>query len=454
MAKKDNKVIKMKPRFQLNVGFLVFFIILIYMFYFVIRFFLAPHVTAYKVEEGSMASNKSYTGIALREEMIESADASGRVNYYLQEGKSAGVQTLVYTLDQDGSLSDILKASDQADYLTDSNLQELHQAFTDFSIAYSDSSFSSVYQLTEKTNSNLADYMNQSALEELQSSSASSGVKLVYAKRPGVIEYYIDGMESLTADEVTDALMDSASYSPTVLENDAEVESGDAVYKMIRNENWQVVIEVTDSVASQLEEKGAVEVVFHKDNHSAWATVTIRRDGKQNFAVLSFTNSMVRYAQDRYLTVKLKMNQEDGLKIPNTAITEKDFYLIPKAYATNGGDSSATGFNKVNSDGGVSFISPTISAENDDYYYVTGDDITEGTILQKADSTEQYTVSHTGRLQGVYCINKGYTVFKQIEILYSGDTYSLVATGSDDGLKQFDYIALDASNVKENQIVR
>ena len=163
---------------------------------------------------------------------------------------------------------------------------------------------------------------------------------------------------------------------------------------------------------------------------------------------------MVRYAQDRYLTVKLKMNQEDGLKIPNTAITEKDFYLIPKAYATNGGDSSATGFNKVNSDGGVSFISPTISAENDDYYYVTGDDITEGTILQKADSTEQYTVSHTGRLQGVYCINKGYTVFKQIEILYSGDTYSLVATGSDDGLKQFDYIALDASNVKENQIVR
>ena len=454
MAKKDNKVIKMKPRFQMNVGFLVFFIILIYMFYFVVRFFLAPHVTAYKVEEGTMASNKSYTGIAIREEMVESADASGRINYYLQEGKSAGVQTIVYTLDQDGSLSEILDQSDKSEYLTDSNLQELHQAFTDFSIAYSDSSFSSVYQLIDKTNSNLSDYMNKNALEQLQDSSDSSGVKLVYAKRPGVIEYYIDGMESLTADEVTDEMMDSASYSPTVLENDAEVESGDAVYKMIRNENWQLVIEVTDTVASQLEEKSAVEVVFNKDNHSAWATATTRKDGNQTFAVLSFTNSMVRYAQDRYLTVKLKMNQEEGLKIPNTAITEKDFYLIPKDYATKGGDSSATGFNKVNSDGGVSFISPTIYAENDDYYYVTGDEVTEGTLLQKADSTEQYTVSHTGSLQGVYCINKGYTVFKQIKILYSGDTYSLVASGSDYELKQFDYIALDAGNVKENQIVR
>ncbi len=453
MAKKDNKVIKIKPRFQLNVGFVVFFIILIYIFYFVIRFFVAPHVTAYKVEEGSMASNKNYTGIAIREEMIESADASGRINYYLREGKTAGVQTLVYTLDQDGSLSDLLSQSDDSDFLTDSNLSDLHQTFTDFSIAYSDSSFSDVYQLTEKANSNLADYMNTNALSQLVSDSASSGIQLVYASKPGIVEYYIDGMENLTADQVTSDMLDSASYSPTLLQNNVEVKPGDPVYKMIRNEKWQLVIEVTDKVASQLEEKGAVEVVFNKDNNSTWATVTSRKDGTHTFAVLSFTNSMVRYATDRYLTVKLKMNEEEGLKIPNTAITEKEFFLIPKEYGTKGGDSSSIGFNKIES-GGISFVTPSIYAENDNYYYIADEELPAGTVLQKPDSTEQYTISNTGSLQGVYCINKGYTVFKQIEVLYSGDNYSLVARNTTDGLKQFDYIALDASKTKENQIVR
>lgn len=454
MDKKDDKVIKMKPKFQWNIGFLVFLVILIYMFYFVIRFFVSPHITAYKVEAGTIASNLNYTGIAIRNEQIESADASGSINYYVHEGKSVGVQTLVYTLDKTDSLNDLLSQTKSSDYLTDTNLNELHQTFTDFSIAYKDTDFSTVYQLADKSDSNLSDYMNSTALEKLQNSGNSSGVKLCYASKPGVIEYYIDGMESLTADSVTSDMLDSASYKAKILSNGDEVASGDAVYKTIRDEHWQIVIEVSSTVASKLEEKGAVEVVFNEDNNSAWATVTTRQDGNHTLAILSFTNSMVRYADNRYLNVTLKMSEQSGLKIPNTAITEKEFLLIPKDYATSGGDSSSTGFNKKGSGDSVSFITPTIYAENDDYYYVTGDDIKEGDILIKPDSTDQYTVSLTGTLQGVYCINKGYAVFKQIEVLYSGDTNTLVKTGSDYDLKQFDYIAEDASTVKENQIIR
>ena len=39
---------------------------------------------------------------------------------------------------------------------------------------------------------------------------------------------------------------------------------------------------------------------------------------------------MVRYAKDRYAEVELLLSEETGLKIPNSAITEKEFYTVPK----------------------------------------------------------------------------------------------------------------------------
>ena len=42
------------------------------------------------------------------------------------------------------------------------------------------------------------------------------------------------------------------------------------------------------------------------------------------------------------------------------------------------------------------------------------------------DSTETYTVSRRATLKGVYNMNKGYADFKQIEVLYQNEEYSIV----------------------------
>ena len=64
-----------------------------------------------------------------------------------------------------------------------------------------------------------------------------------------------------------------------------------------------------------------------------------------------------------------------------------------------------------------------------------------------------FTVGKQGTLVGVYNINKGYADFKQIEVLYSNDEYSIVKSNSYTGLRAYDYIALDSSQVTDKDFV-
>ena len=59
----------------------------------------------------------------------------------------------------------------------------------------------------------------------------------------------------------------------------------------------------------------------------------------------------------------------------------------------------------------------------------------------------------TASLTGVYNINKGYAVFKQISELANSGEYYIIEKGTSYGLSVYDHIVLDAATVSEGQIV-
>lgn len=71
----------------------------------------------------------------------------------------------------------------------------------------------------------------------------------------------------------------------------------------------------------------------------------------------------------------------------------------------------------------------------------------------KPESTQKEVVSKRGSLTGVYNVNKGYADFKQIDVLYNNDEYSIIKPNTQYGLAVYDYIALDASSVEDNEIL-
>ena len=62
-----------------------------------------------------------------------------------------------------------------------------------------------------------------------------------------------------------------------------------------------------------------------------------------NLGYITFNESMVRYAGERFLDIQLVLEDESGLKIPKSSVVEKEFYTVPQDYITQGGDSSQNG---------------------------------------------------------------------------------------------------------------
>ena len=52
---------------------------------------------------------------------------------------------------------------------------------------------------------------------------------------------------------------------------------------------------------------------------------------------------MIRYADERFVNIELILEDESGLKIPKTSVTEKDCYAVPIDYITSGGASQNEG---------------------------------------------------------------------------------------------------------------
>ena len=91
--------------------------------------------------------------------------------------------------------------------------------------------------------------------------------------------------------------------------------------------------------------------------------------------------------------------------------------------------------------------------ETESEYYLDHELLQIGDYLIMPESSEKYGLSKRGSLIGVYNINKGYADFKQINILYSNDQYSIVQSNTAYGLNVYDYIVLDAASVSDDQFI-
>ena len=99
------------------------------------------------------------------------------------------------------------------------------------------------------------------------------------------------------------------------------------------------------------------------------------------------------------------------------------------------------------------FVTTTLYEMKNGRYYIDDSVLSEGDIIVKDGSTtDRYIVRDTDDLEGVYCMNKGYAVFRKVNILDKNENYCIVEKGTPYGIAQFDNIVQNASSVKESQI--
>ena len=145
------------------------------------------------------------------------------------------------------------------------------------------------------------------------------------------------------------------------------------------------------------------------------------------------------------------------MKIPNTSIVEREFFLIPETFVTQSGNTDSYGvlLETILEDGTrtTEYVEIDIYSIVDGEYYVDAGVLNSGDHIYMTDSNEVYTVSKRATLIGVYNMNKGYADFRQIEILYQNDEYAIVKSNTEYGLNVYDLIVQDASSVKVDQFI-
>lgn len=468
-GRRNKKVIPFRIPFHLNIGGIAFLVIFIYICSIFIIYMNKPRISVYEVLEKKISDNNSCVGMVFRQETIVNTNNSGYLNFYYGDGTKIAKGTRVYTLDETGEIYNMLKESNMDNSFSKEEREMLWDNIADFRSTYSKNQYQTVSDFAYDIDNSLLELSNSSIEKKMKKILENNNVSSLYhsikTNMSGIISYSIDGYEDTKPEDVTSKMFSMDKYEKKQLRSSEKVEKGDAAYKLITDESWKLVLNLSEDLYNRLvdiekESKNTsyISITFTRENLSVtvpFHTFT-KKDGY--FAELDLNNYVVHFINDRFLDIEINLTTVEGLKIPNTAIIEKEFYTVPESYFTEGGDSGNTGLvqEAYDKSGEVTFK----FVQADKYYvsedgtaYIDKDLFSDGVWIRNQETQERYQIGKTSKLKGVYNINYGYCLFRMVKILYKNEEYCIVQSGLENGAANYDHIVVDAATVTEDAMI-
>lgn len=444
-----------------RIELLIFGSMTVYIIVLIMMYLNSEPVMGYTVQLGSLSVSKTYTGIALRQEEVINSPYTGYINYYVREGERVSSRDTVYSIDESGKLATLLNSGELGENTySDEELSELRSELIQYDSSFDCKNFSTVYDFKYDLEGAVVNLLNLSMyknIDTLNQSNLGGMVSLCSVGKSGYIVYNTDGFENITAEEIRAELFDQSAYERNRVNNNDLIEKNSVVGKLVTDESWSLVIPIEKERIEELEEAEYVKVKFIKTQETSWGEVTIHRLEDGNYAQLSFTNSCKTFCADRFVDIELIVDDQKGLKIPVSAIAEKEFFIIPAEYMSKGGENGNYGVSRESYDENgalvYQFIETTVYNSDEEEFYVDNTNLSVGDYICKPNSTDKMAISKSGTLIGVYNMNKGYADFKQITVLAKNDEYAIVSSNTQYGLTVYDRIVLDAASVNTDDFI-
>lgn len=464
--KKNNNVVKLHYMPRFNVGVLLLTVIFIYLVISLYLYITKDKVLKYEVSAGQLVSDNTFSGVILYDESVETTSVSGHINYFLNDNERAGVDTIVCIVDETGSVSSALAANALNNGMSSVAINNIGHKLVNYAKTYDQHDFYQAYNILDNISGAVNGYNAEYKVANLEEliGEGNSLVHIIKPSKSTMISYAVDSLYGLTKDDITAGTFDTANYTITNLRNRDLVGIGDTLYRKINSDNWEVVFPLTENQVSLYADMTSVKVKFLSQNITMTAGFSIIYTADGSYGLLSLSNYLVNFMDERFVDFEISQNVSSGLKIPVSSVCEKEFYTIPNEYGLVGGDDMNTGFILLTYDtqGNQTrkFVEATYYADIDGYYYVNKDVFSVGDCIVKPPSEdgititdEKYIIGTVATLKGTYCVNKGYCQFRQVEILDRNEEYYIIKLGTKYGLSIYDHIILNADMVTENQIM-
>jgi len=463
MSETKRRVIKYKPKRKINVGAVVFVIIFIYLISYMFLYVTRDKISYYEVVYGTTSSsaNKSFEGIILREELVVKAGNNGYVSHHLPDCSKTSIGKTVCSIDESGKLASIFAESQNGtSTLSQDDFNDIKNEISNFSQIYDNNDFECVYTFKSEMQSLISEkinYNNINNLSEITSEDVSSYFKVSNATSSGIVTYYTDGYEEVNFSNVTSSVFYKDNYKKVIRKTNELVSEDTPIYKIITSEDWGILFKLDDETYETLKDRTRLEIRINDSSKLYEFDFEIINLDGDNYAKLTTNLHMISFIGQRFVDVKIENNTVSGLKIPKTSLVDKDFYIIPKEFGTKGGNTNTIGFMVETYDKdnnmSVEYMNPEIYSETDEYYYVSMQAFEDKTCIHKVGTDEVYYIGAKDVLKGVYNINNGYCVFREVKIIDENSDYYIVKSGTNYGLLVYDHIVLDSSLVNEEDIV-
>lgn len=461
--------IRIKKAWRPNMkGVIIFMFISVYLIVSFIHSLSKVKTSIYRVISDTRTEAINERGIILRDEKVFSAANSGYINYYINSLGLTGKNDIVYTIDSTGNIYSNLTSEETAGEESENRLKSI---FLQYHSVGED--FFSVYSLKETLKEKALIQSGQSVLTNLKNVIENYGnnsyFHLNYSPESGIVVFGTDGFENLKENEVDIHTFEKEEEMRMKLppENSTKVDVGTPIYKLIRDEIWKVIVPITDEQSVKLSEKEYVDVILDGSTFKAKAKAeTFIKDGA-HFAVLTFYNYMVNFADKRFINVYISLDNVTGLKIAKSAVVEKKFYVIPSDFLVSKDERFVEkGINLLTFDKKGTptfrFIETTVFFEKDGNSYIASDGefsagdriakIKNVDVVAEDDNEFLTTISKVDTLSGVYNVNKGYPLFRRIEVISDIDSdYYLISDKTEFGLSDYDNIVLNAAVLEGKQ---
>lgn len=456
--KQDHRIVQLNKEIKANAATIVIAAVLLYVVISVITSLGKKSVTIYQVSKGDISNDITLEGLAIRNEVVVNTTNSGYICYYITDGEKVKKDSTVCTIDQTGELSNSVKNTDDSQaMLSQSDYTSIRNLLSSYKSTYSDVTFYNAYSFETNANNKIFELMNEIMMQ--QAGAVKSGVATVNAPDSGLVTYYIDGYENY---EISGAIkasdFDKAGYDKKAMKSGDMAEAGSAVVKIIPSEEWNIVAPITDDQLADIEGNTYVTFRINNSNFKITMPYTIIQGADGKYINIAIDKYMSNYLSQRFVSVEIVQSDDSGLKIPESAIVEKNVYKIPLSYLSAG--SNQTMENRINiqrkdekGNETIQQMKPRIYKTDEKYAYIDPDGIEDSDVLLDISSNETIAASllEYETLTGIYFANQGIAEFRQVSIIKTIDEFVLIDGGNE--LKAYDHIVLNASEVSENQVI-
>ena len=456
--KKRKKVIKFNNVIRMNFAVILFFIILIYVAASAFISMTKETISIYEVRESNINNNFNLTGVAIRKENVVKTHKSGYVCYFAREGEKVSSGYNVCAVDETGDVINSISISGDDSYtLTDEDYTSIRDLISSYKMNYSNEEFYEIYSFKDTVLDKVYE-LSSSILNDTiskESATVKSTLEEISSSTSGIVLYSTDGYEDITLSTIKDSDFNKSNYVKNSLKTGDIISTGTAVFKMITDENWSVICQITAEQAARLKNLEYLTFNLNGSEEMYVNNYEIETRGEQNYLIINLNKYMIEFISDRFLNVEVVLDRFEGLKVPNTSIVDKEVYTIQEKYITKDGNTNTLRTQSVDENGNVVTLNKNVKVykEVDGLYYVDPEDLETTDVLVSTDGKDTIGVSlvQTGILKGVYIVNQGIADFNMIDILKDGDEFVIVS--KDSGLREFDKIVMNSEKVTENQIV-